>query len=398
MAFWPRKTAPDTTDAPAAPAVKASAAGGATGQPFWREYQAQWSSWSYQSVAANALATNPVVLRCMRLVCEGAASVTWALADASGTLQQHPLLSLMQGPNPMASRAAFVETVISHLLLHGNAYIERVVPEGTSTPVELYSLRPERMRIKPGASGWPAHYLYTLGSRSVRFPVDAVTGAADILHLKTASPLDDYYGQSALQAAMRALDLHAAADGWSKALLDNAARPSGALVVNGGDGWSGLSEDQFDRLREQIADNFQGQANAGRPMILEGGLSWQPMGFSPADMDFQATKQAAARDIALAFGVPPMLLGIPGDNTYSNYQEANKALWRLTILPMLERMVDALNMWLVPPFDAGLKIKLDYSSIPALAPDRDARWRRIADADFLTPDEKRQLLDLPAVS
>lgn len=398
MAFWPRKSAPDTRSASAAPAVKASAAAAATGHAHWRESPAQWSSWSYQSVASKALTRNPVVQRCVRLVCEGAASVGWTMADPSGTLVDHPLLALLKAPNPMASRAAFVEAVMSHLVLHGNAYIERIIPDGAATPVELYALRPDRMRVMPGASGWPAHYLYTLGGRSVRFPVDAVTGASDILHLKSANPLDDYYGQSALQAAMRSLDLHAAADGWSKALLDNAARPSGALVVKGQDGWSGLSEDQFDRLREQIADNFQGQANAGRPMILEGGLTWQPMGFSPADMDFQATKQAAARDIALAFGVPPMLLGIPGDNTYSNYQEANKALWRLTILPMLERLVDALNMWLVPAFGDRLTVKLDYGSISALAPDRDAHWRRVAEADFLSPEEKRHLLNLPAVS
>src|SRR3546814_1030491 len=81
-----------------------------------------------------------------------------------------------------------------------------------------------------------------------------------------------------------------------------------------------------------MAAGFQGAANAGRPMLLEGGLKWQPLSLTPADMDFTETKAAAAREIALAFGVPPMLLGLPGDNTYANYQEANRALWRLTIL------------------------------------------------------------------
>lgn len=397
MAFWPRKSSPKGKAATAPLSVKASAAAAASGQAYWRSGAGNWSSWSYQGVAAKALATNPVVLRCVRLVCEGAASVPWALSDPNGALSDHPLLALIKCPNPMLSRAAFTEAVMSHLLLHGNAYIEKVMPEGAAAPVELYSLRPDRMRVKPGASGWPAQYVHTLDGRNTAFRVDSVTGTSDILHLKSNNPLDDHYGQSALQAASRALDLHSAADGWSKSLLDNAARPSGALVVRGENGWTGLSEDQFDRLRDQIAENFQGQANAGRPMILEGGLSWQPMGFSPADMDFQATKQAAARDIALAFGVPPMLLGIPGDNTYSNYQEANKALWRLTILPVLERFLGALNNWLVPHFGADLSLALDYEAISALTADRDARWKRIAEADFLSGEEKRRLLNLPAV-
>lgn len=397
MAFWPRKSSSQHRLPSAALSVKASAAARASAQAYWRTGSESWSSWSYQGVAGKALANNPVVLRCLRLVCEGAASVPWTLSDANGTLSDHPLLRLIKCPNPMLSRSAFTETVMNHLLLHGNAYIEKVVPEGSAAPVELYALRPDRMRVTPGASGWPAQYVHTLDGRKTAFPVDSVTGTSDILHLKSSNPLDDHYGQSALQAASHALDLHAAADGWSKSLLDNAARPSGALVVRGENGWQGLSEDQFDRLRDQIAENFQGQANAGRPMILEGGLSWQPMGFSPADMDFQATKQAAARDIALAFGVPPMLLGIPGDNTYSNYQEANKALWRLTVLPVLERLLGALNNWLIPHFGENLSIALDYEAIPALAIDRDAHWRRIAEADFLTPEEKRHLLNLPAV-
>ena len=119
--------------------------------------------------------------------------------------------------------------------------------------------------------------------------------------------------------------MHNAASAWNKALLDNAARPSGALVYKGEHG-ANLSEEQFERLRDELAQNFSGAANAGRPLLLEGGLTWQAMSLTPKDMDFLAAKNGAAREIALAFGVPPMLLGIPGDNTYSNYREANLRL------------------------------------------------------------------------
>ena len=153
----------------------------------------------------------------------------------------------------------------------------------------------------------------------------AASSVPPILHLTFFHPLDDHYGLAPLEPAAVAIDTHNAAAAWNKALLDNAARPSGALVYAGPEG-AVLSETQFERLSASSSDTYQGASNAGRPLLLEGGLDWKAMSLSPKDMDFMEAKHAAAREIALAFGVPPMLLGIPGDNTYANYQEANRVL------------------------------------------------------------------------
>ena len=210
---------------------------------------------------------------------------------------------------------------------------------------ELYALRPDRMKVVPGPDGWPQAYEYTVTGATVRFAQDAAQ--PPILHLTLINPLDDYYGLSPLEAAAVAVDTHNAAAKWNKALLDNAARPSGALVYAGPDGFL-LNESQFERLQAELEKQYQGTANAGRPLILEGGLDWKAMSLSPKDMDFMEAKHAAAREIALAFGVPPMLLAIPGDNTYSNYQEANRVFWRQTVLPLAGRMAAALSQWLSP--------------------------------------------------
>ncbi len=182
--------------------------------------------------------------------------------------------------------------------------------------------------------------------------------------------------------------MHNAASGWNKALLDNAARPSGALVYKG-EGGQNLSEEQFERLRDELQANFSGAANAGRPLLLEGGLTWQTMSLSPKDMDFLQLKHGAAREIALAFGVPPMLLGIPGDNTYANFREANLAFWKQTVLPLANRIAGALGMWLGPAWGEGLRLSYDTDQVEALSVEREALWRRVNEADFLTPDEKR---------
>jgi HK97 family phage portal protein len=126
-------------------------------------------------------------------------------------------------------------------------------------------------------------------------------------------------------------------------------------------------------------------------MLLEGGLKWQAMSLTPADMDFVGLKAAAAREIALAFGVPPMLLGLPGDSTYANYREANRALWRLTVLPLADRLLGgiaaALGAWW-----PGLKLRLDVDQVTALAEDRERLWAQVTAADFLSREEKREML------
>ena len=184
------------------------------------------------------------------------------------------------------------------------------------------------------------------------------------------------------------VDLHNAAGTWNKALLDNSARPSGALVYQAKEGGN-LTTEQFERLKAELEQGFTGATRAGRPLLLEGGLDWKAMSLTPRDMDFIEAKHAAAREIALALGVPPMLLGIPGDNTYSNLQEATRAFWRQTVLPLVNRTAKALIGWLGPAFDGDLALSPDLDQIEALSAEREALWARLEKASFLTRNEKR---------
>ena len=236
-------------------------------------------------------------------------------------------------------------------------------------------------------------YEYAVGGRKHRFA--AGEGVSPICHVKSFHPQDDHYGLSPMQAAASAVDVHNAASCWSKALLDNAARPSGAIVYNSAEGQGSMNPDQYDRLLAEMENHHQGARNAGRPMLLEGGLDWKPMGFSPSDMEFQKTKEAAAREIAQAFGVPPMLLGIPGDATYANYQEANRAFYRLTVLPLVARVTAAVGFWLSEFTGEAIELKPDLDQVPALSLERDNQWKRVSGASFLSDAEKRNILGLP---
>jgi len=358
-----------------------------------------WSPRDTTSLARTGFLGNPVGFRAVRLIAEAAAALPLVCQNETQRFESHPVLTLINRPNGAQGRAEFLEAVYGYLLLAGNAYVEAVpgaLADPGALPGELHVLRSDRMNLVPGADGWPMAYDYTVSGRTHRY--DVTGPLSPICHLKTFHPQDDHYGFAPLQAAAVAVDVHNSASAWSKSLLDNAARPSGAIVYKGADGAASLSADQYDRLVSEMEAHHQGARNAGRPMLLEGGLDWKPMGFSPSDMEFQKTKEAAAREIAIAFGVPPMLMGIPGDATYANYQEANRAFYRLTVLPLATKVMADLTHWISTFAGETVELRPDLDQVPALASERDQQWARVAAADFLTVSEKRMLLGLPRMA
>ena len=354
-----------------------------------------WTPRDTGSLTRQGFAGNPVGFRSVKLIAEAAAALPLVCQDVERRYDVHPLLSLIARPNGAQGRAELFEALYAQLLLSGDGYLEAVGGD-LGLPLELHVLRSDRMSVVPGADGWPVGFNYSVGAKKHRFTIGQ--GPSPICHVKNFHPQDDHYGFSPMQAAAAALDVHNSASRWSKALLDNAARPSGAIVYKGADGMGSLAGDQYDRLLNEMESYHQGAANAGRPMLLEGGLDWKPMGFSPTDMEFQKTKESAAREIALAFGVPPMILGIPGDATYANYAEANRAFYRLTVLPLATRVTAAVSYWMGEFTGEAVELKPDLDQVPALSSERDQQWNRITTADFLTDAEKRTFLGLPKLA
>ncbi|QFS82027.1 Phage portal protein [Roseivivax sp. THAF40] len=376
---------------PATPETKASATGPVVA--YASSGRVAWSPRDTVSLTKTGFSGNPVGFRAVKLIAEAAAALPLVLQDAERRYDAHPALALLTQPNPGQGRAELLEALYGQLLLSGDGYLEAVHGTTSGLPFELHVLRSDRMRLIPGNDGWPVAYEYTVGARKHRF--DMTGEAAPICHIKSFNPQDDHYGLSPMQAAAQALDVHNSASRWSKGLLDNAARPSGAIVYTGGDGYGTLSPEQYDRLVGEMEAHHMGARNAGRPMLLEGGLDWKPMGFSPSDMEFHKSKEAAAREIAVAFGVPPMLLGIPGEATFANYQEAHRAFYRLTVLPLATRVAATLGAWLSAQSGEDFELKPDLDQVSALAAERDQQWARVAGADFLSAAEKRRILGLP---
>ncbi|MEA2836917.1 MAG: hypothetical protein QOD89_1467, partial [Bradyrhizobium sp.] len=187
--------------------------------------RARWTPRDYTGLAREGYLRNAIVHRSVRLIAENAAACQFLVFEGAAERDAHPLDRLLTRPNPRQDGGAFFEMLYAHLLLAGNAYVEAVAL-GEEVR-ELYALRPDRIKLVPGADGWAEAYEYTVGGRSVRFDQHA-SQLPPILHLTFFHPLDDHYGLAPIEAAAVAVDTHNSAARWNKALLDNAARPSGA--------------------------------------------------------------------------------------------------------------------------------------------------------------------------
>jgi HK97 family phage portal protein len=346
----------------------------------------------YSDLAEVGYQKNVVVYRCIHLIARAVASVSWVIKKydqekkVDESFHKHKILDAFNRPNIKQSSTNFMEVATSHLLLSGNCYI-RAVHNDAEGMKELHILRPDRVTVIPGDRSIPLGYEYVVGSRKTFFKSDE-DGFSEILHIKLFNPLNDWYGQSPISVAMDAIKQHTAISQQNISFLQNGGRPSGALLYK-----SNLDNSQKVALREDIKEVYEGGRNAGKILLLEGEFEWKEMGLSPKDLDFTLGKESAAKEIALAFGVPSILIGVTTDATFSNYKEARYNFWEETVIPILNTFSGEFSNWFRRIFnDNDCAITYDIDSIQALSSRREAEWKKINSADFLTIDEKREAL------
>lgn len=357
----------------------------------------------YEDLAEEGYIKNAIAFRCVNEIAQGACNVPFKLFSGDAEIDEHPIKTLLNRPSPTMSKSEYFSALYSFILLSGNAYMLRSGPEN-QPPKELHLLRPDRMKINASGRGIPQSYSYTIAGRVIEtYPVDQDTGISDVKHIKLWHPLDDHYGMSPMRAAAVDIDQYNMSGKHNVNLLHNGARPSGAVIFKPRDE-SGmptyLSESQRQQLMTDLKQRFSGIGNAGRPMLLEGDFDWKEMGMSPKDMDFQNLRNMAAKDVALCFGVPSQLVGIPDAQTYSNMAEARLALYEETIIPLMRRVESDLNEWLIPQFGENLNLIYDYDSIPAMSQRRKLIWENVVQGvreGIITRNEARERLDMEPI-
>jgi len=356
---------------------------------------------NYKAAAEEGYELNDVAFSSIDKFAKNFAQIDFKLFEVQGStrreIEDHTILDLIDKPNPRQGKEEFMEALAAFRLLSGNPYINGV-PGGSDVNnfdaelEEMYLLKPDLVKIMPGEFGI-AGYEYSVNAGKIQHEADQITGKSNILHWPTFSPTNDLYGFAPIQAAGRSIDISNEAQQWNMGFFQNGTRPSGALVYSPKEGNGLLDDNAYDRLKTRMTEHYSGSLNTGRPMFLEGGMTYQEMSGNPKDVDFIMGSEHQARNIARVLGIPPMLLNIPGDNTYNNMAESKLGLWDDSILPWGKALLRQYNYWLVPRYGDNLQLVMDLSKVTSLEPRREAQWKRANEASFLTINEKRAMVD-----
>ncbi|MDR1375198.1 MAG: phage portal protein [Holosporaceae bacterium] len=337
----------------------------------------RWTPCKYEALSEEGFQKNVFAYRAINLISRSISSIPLMVKKVDDGKESEIVTKVLERPNNHQSRSSFLESVVSYLMISGNAFVHH------DDNGELHCLRSDRVQIVPNAYR-TAVDSYVYGVDSSKFNLKN----EDVLHLKLFNPLNDWYGFSPLQAAFRAIDQYNEMSNHNLAVMQNGGRPSGCLVVRNAEN---LTDEQRAQLRFDIQNAYAGSKNAGKVMILEGGLEWKEMGQSLKDLDFDSGRNTVAREIAQAFGVPPVLIGIQ-DSAFMTYKEARLHFWEDTVLPLAESIRLEFANWLSVKFSEHVEIILDLDAVHALSSRRESLWNKISSADFLTINEKREIL------
>jgi len=373
---------------------------GSSGVAYSSVGDATFSDHDSYKFAQETYKENVFAFACIDRIAKAISSVDWDLyiKDKLGEKErvlENPSKAILDRPNPSESFGALMYKAAAYLVISGDSWFHKMGPttgRNSGMAKELEVLRPDKMKIVVDKdTGVIKGYEYGTGENKIFYPIDPVTMQAEVKQVKLFDPLNDLYGMGPSKPAAREIDSSNDATDWNKALLQNKGQPGMLYIFD-----DKLSDMQYDRMKQQLHEEYSGPQNAGKNMILEGARDVKPFGLTPAEFDFIESHRETARKIATAYGVPPMLLGIPGDNTYSNYKEARQAFWEDTVTYYLNLFKEELNAWLFP---TGDKVFIDYNldKVPALAPKRQILWENAQKSDFLTINQKLKMVGLEGI-
>lgn len=350
-----------------------------------RPGQPEWTERNFRQLADEGYVRNAVAHFCVYKIASAIASVPLrACRMVNGemtAIEKHASLDLLEKPNPVQSGDDFIHALVSFFLIGGNAYALDV----NRKQKELWLLNPENVKVVTDESMVPRAYEFKGMKGSIRFDVDTLTGESEVMHWRDFHPWSNWYGLSKMEPAACGVDTLNSIMAWNKAFLDSACIPSGVFETK-----KSLTDQQFARLKEQVSKAYTGSRNAGKPLLLDNEIQWKQISTNPADMDFLNNYNTVARQVASLFGVPAQMLGIPGDSTYNNMAEARLIFWEDTVIPLMNKMLNKLNNWLMPQYGDNVLLYYKEEDIRALEPRRAEMHKRLTEATWMTRNEKRR--------
>ncbi len=341
---------------------------------------------------------NPNVYSAIEMIARTAAKANYrlfdiTLPDSKTEIKQHPVLDLLHRPNPYQGRAEFLENIFGYKLLTGECFIPKIrVQAGMNKGkiIQLITIPPQYVSIAIDSStGLPDSFNYVNGRYKEQIAPE------DIIYTKYWNPDGTVRGVSPLAAARKVVAQSNDAYEASMKLIKNLG-PTGILTVN--DAKSQLDQTQLDRLQRQYEEKYGGPANYGKIIITGGKMSWITTGAKAEDLGLWEGQKMTMRDICNVYGISSQLLNDPENKTYSNMQEARKALITNCVLPELHLFNACLNRDLIPEFEKQdnrrYSLEIDVQHFSEIREDEESRINLLSQAWWMTLNEKRKATGL----
>lgn len=275
------------------------------------------------------------VYSCVRILAEAVAGLPLHLyryKEDGGKEKalDHPLYLLLHDePNPEMSSFVFRETLMTHLLLWGNAYAQ-IIRNGRGEVMALYPLMPDRMAVDRDDKG-QLYYEYTTSADDAPISKGSIVRLkpSDVLHIPGLG-FDGLVGYSPIAMAKNAIGLAIATEEYGSKFFANGAQPSGVLEHPGT-----IKDPQ--RVRDSWMSQFGGSANSNKIAVLEEGLKYTPISISPEQAQFLETRKFQINEIARIFRVPPHMVGDLEKSSFSNIEQQSLEFVKYTLEPWLVR-------------------------------------------------------------
>lgn len=292
------------------------------------------------------------VYSCVRILAEAVAGLPLHLYkyNASGGKEKalsHPLYFVLHDePNPEMSSFVFRETLMTHLLLWGNAYAQ-IIRNGKGEVIALYPLMPNRMSVDRDSSG-ALYYTYTRYSDEAPTMngMTVILRPSDVFHIPGLG-FDGLVGYSPIAMAKNAIGMAIACEEYGAKFFANGAAPGGVLEHPGT-----IKDPQ--KVRDSWNAAYQGSSNSHRVAVLEEGMKYQPIGISPEQAQFLETRKFQINEIARIFRVPPHMVGDLEKSSFSNIEQQSLEFVKYTLDPWVIRWEQAISRALLRPDEKKL--------------------------------------------
>lgn len=365
----------------------------------WQHGRAELPDAKFETYAREGYSTNEIVFSCIEALATSAAEPRMRFRQAKAWYYEGRILDLMRNPNPFMDGFEFWATVILYRALAGNAYGLKV-RSASGKVVELWLMRPDRVRIVPDSQEFIRHFEYDTGvGEPVKIPV------ADVIHWKTRNPVSDFYGMPPLMAAAPRVDIDNYMKDFVKSYFTNAGVPAGLLSLKGP-----LNEDGKKEIKRRFRNDYGGARGWHELLIIDNTeATFTPMtqNLGPSGLIVPELNKLSATRICAVFGVPPALLGLDDAPTsYAAMEMVQRFFWDNTLAPLYKDLAGPMNsrpgdtrrMGLTVDFGGVDEIGFDLTDVRALREDVDkvqARERANLMACGMTVEEFREASGRP---